>query len=335
MTDSLFTYEVHDAAFGGAIYTSPTLTLPAGGSVTDSGWAPASLASPYGLQITFPDSFNKVVVVQFNITDSTGSTIFENKLDVLRDAYTARVIYQHTDNTPIVLTHTIDGVASWFNLYRLSSLTSLAFSRTTDLIPSSEYTDADAGSGFNDQRTYNTLTAGYYVLEILESSTPAATITYQTDVYDCPSYLTNMTDYNRIFEGCIDRTNYFTASIPYINTHPVFSLPSIVAKEVLEIQLDFINPNTAGTPNTFYIEILDSAGAALTNQPAPFGTTTALMMTPVGTPYKTFWTAPLAGNFYLRITRPTGTEDSLQVYYLTVYRPNDASKIVTAVDVLR
>ena len=184
--------------------------------------------------------------------------------------------------------------------------------------------------------TYNNLPAGYYVLQITGASAAAATITYQTDVYDCPSYLTNMTDYHRIFEGCVDRTNYFTASAPFINTHPVFSLPNVVACDVIEIQLDFINPNTGGVPAGFYLEILDSAGTALTRQPAPFGTTTAIPI-PTTTPptYKTFWSPPYAGNFYLRITRQTGTEDYLQVYYLTVYRPNDASKIVTAVDVLR
>ena len=50
--------------------------------------------------------------------------------------------------------------------------------------------------------------------------------------------------------------------------------------------------------------------------------------------YETFWTAPYAGHFYLRVTTPDVLE-AIQLYFLTVYRKNTGEVLVSVVDVLR
>ena len=53
------------------------------------------------------------------------------------------------------------------------------------------------------------------------------------------------------------------------------------------------------------------------------------------TPYKTFWTAPFAGDFNLLVLSEEGvTLEHLQIYYITIYKSN-GDLLVTAVDVLR
>ena len=117
----------------------------------------------------------------------------------------------------------------------------------------------------------------------------------------------------------------------------MFALTTIAAREVIEIQLDFESP-LMNLPASVFIEVLDASGEPLPHQPVPMGTgasTPAATAISVATsPYNTFWTAPYAGNFFLRITSGTSPITHLQMYYLTVTRANGGT-LVQAVDVLR
>ena len=102
VTNTDFTYVIYESTWTTPQYTSPTLTLPAGGSLTDSGFTTATATTTYGLEITFTGAFYQLVVLQLNLTDVDGAPLM-NEVDVLRNAYTARVIYVHTASTPIVV----------------------------------------------------------------------------------------------------------------------------------------------------------------------------------------------------------------------------------------
>lgn len=91
-------------------------------------------------------------------------------------------------------------------------------------------------------------------------------------------------------------------------------------------------------PASLFIEILDESGDPFLHQPVPMGTGTstpaATAISVAASPYNTFWTAPYAGNFFLRITSSASPITSLQMFYLTVTRANGGT-LVQAVDVLR
>ena len=84
-------------------------------------------------------------------------------------------------------------------------------------------------------------------------------------IYDCPSYIANYTDYHRVFYACLPpRSHHFNdtanQSPPYEDAYPVFKLPGLALREVVDIQLDFISQSTTATNNRFKIELLDSGG---------------------------------------------------------------------------
>ena len=201
-----------------------------------------------------------------------------------------RVIHQHTANTPITVSHSETDVSMGFALFQVTSLTDLAFNPSAAI--TTNIVDTDTGSNsFNNQRVYNGLAAGYYVLQ-MKGVSPIASMTLETDVYDCPSYLTNMTDYNRIFNGCIKRFDVFSNPEPFNNTYPNFYLPNLAAREVIEIQLDFINQNHVKKPINFQLLVSDSTGFSVRLN--------GFEMVPAsGDNYKTFWTTPYAGDFFI------------------------------------
>ena len=132
----------------------------------------------------------------------------------------------------------------------------------------------------------------------------------------------------------LDKSYFGTA--PHVDSEPFFQLNNIAAREVIEIQLDFLSTSGAVTPTDMILQILDSTGAALANfnQPAPFGTTTPISITAGFPTYHTFWTAPYAGSFILSSTS-TQTISAFQLYYLNVWRANGGGSLVKAVDALR
>ena len=78
--------------------------------------------------------------------------------------------------------------------------------------------------------------------------------------------------------------------------------------------------------------MLNAAGPQI-HQALPFNQ--LLNVPAANTPYKTFWTAPYAGDFNLLVLSEEGVAlEHLQIYYITVYKSN-GDLLVTAVDVLR
>ena len=148
--------------------------------------------------------------------------------------------------------------------------------------------------------------------------------------------MANNTDHHRVFYACVPPRSYHfndtaNQNLPYEDAYPVFKLPGLALREVVNIQLDFINQSTTADNNQFKIELLDSSSNPIMSP--PFGPLTSIP--DAGTPYKTFFTAPFPGDFYLQVSAEEGiTANYLQQYYLTVYKPS-GEMIVKAVDVLR
>ena len=241
-------------------------------------------------------------------------------MDVLRTNQITRLIFIKQRGQ---LTFTNDQGVSTANLYKLDS--NFLFSPTTAI---TTFTDPDAQT-----RRYTSLSAGHYAL-FIDSSSSAATVTYQTDVFSCPATVALSTDDFGIYESCGLQTLKSEYFLPgnanhYSNTYPRHALLNIGLREVIEIRME-LNDQTGVNPQNFQLEILASDGSVLPRQPLPFGVQTAV----VPTLYETFWTAPYAGDFFLQVTTPD-TLDAIQLYFLTAYRKNSGQVLVTAVDVLR
>ena len=88
-------------------------------------------------------------------------------------------------------------------------------------------------------------------------------------------------------------------------------------------------------PLTFQLTLLNSAGAPLSVQPTPMGTTITVSATDKF--YETFWTVPAAGTYYVEVTTATDPTDggALQWYYFTAWLPKTAAPIIKAIDMLR
>ena len=113
----------------------------------------------------------------------------------------------------------------------------------------------------------------------------------------------------------------------------MFSLGSRAAKDVVNIRLDFPDLVTGVEPLTFQLNLLDLNGDPLPIQPVPMG----MDITLTATFYETFWTVPVAGEYFIEVTAtdPFAGGDALQWYYFTAWLPKTATPILKAIDMLR
>ena len=149
----------------------------------------------------------------------------------------------HTPTGDLVLETDVD--ANDLALYAISDIATLTFS--SPAIAGATLDPAIGTGGSPNTVKYTALAAGYYLIEVTAPGAAAAvTLSYPSEPYACPAALTNHTDVYNIFEPCVFYSSYFqTGSVPYIDTNPVFLLTSIALREVIEIQLNFIDPPTA------------------------------------------------------------------------------------------
>ena len=87
-------------------------------------------------------------------------------------------------------------------------------------------------------------------------------------------------------------------------------------------------------PQLMIVQILDSDGNAVPNQPSVLAASPTQTVANGATDFSTFWTSPYAGDFYVRVTSVLGTVAAIRPYLLTVYKANGGI-LLSTLDVLR